>query len=425
MKDISRRLYVDGRQPRIKVEQRIGQKGFESLVTRRNGTSTRFIREAGGDVRAFDSGGEEMGLDDFNTAEEDHSICGTDTSSSPDVVLSAGLISTLGEELVFHSKGDVCFAGDAVPHSMSITLFLADDLIAIMGSYDAAVEKAETVMAHTIAIYEFQFNIILQIKAIGTKSDIVDIGPEASCFTEKCGTSTRLDAWTMVRIPSELSANANILLAGCSSGYLFRTIRGVAYVGQACGRGYQKGTMALYTSQKRLMKDVYVFAHELGHICGAPHPTKIDTPGIMGYKTGYINGDMRFDEATGMKLCNYMRNNVRSSCLTPYDGGATPPPPPVPPPPTPPTPPTGPPSPVPTPTPPTPPTGPPSPVPTPTPPTPPTGPPSPVPTPTPTPPGDKTMTEEQVRNIKIGVGVGGVLLVILLWSLMSGKKRRK
>ena len=169
MKDISRRLYADGRHPRIKVEQRVGQNGFESLVTKRNGTSTRFIREPGGDVKAFDSGGEEMGLDDFNTSEEDHSICATDTSSSQEVVIGAGLISKLGEELVFHSKGDVCYAGDSVPHSMTVTLFLADDMIAIMGSYDAAVEKAETVMAHTIAIYEFQFNIILQIKAIGTK----------------------------------------------------------------------------------------------------------------------------------------------------------------------------------------------------------------------------------------------------------------
>jgi len=394
MLDISRRLYVDGRQPRIKIQQRVGTNGFESLVTNRNGTSTRFIREPGGAVRAFDIKGEEMGLDDFNTAEEDHSICGTDTSASPNIAIGAGLVSKLGEELVFHSKGDVCYAGDSVPHSMTVTLFLTDDMIAIMGSYEATVEKAETVMAHTIAIYEFQFNIILQIKAIGTKQDIVNLGPEASCFTETCGTSTRLDAWTMARIPSELSANANILLAGCSSGYLHRTIRGVAYVGQACGRGYQKGAMALYTSEKKLMKDVYVFAHELGHICGAPHPKQIDTPGIMGYKTGYINGDMRFDEETGMQLCSYMRRNVRDMCLTPYNGGATPPAPPTL-----------------TPTPP--PTGPPSPVPTPT------------PTPTPTPPeDDDTMTEEQVRNIKIGVGVGGLILILIAWSFIGRKKKR-
>jgi hypothetical protein len=217
---------------------------------------------------------------------------------------SAQTPSVAADPLVFWGRG-TCFPGDVNTHTLSVGLLLHNSFVQFYGSLAAARAAMEAAFVTSSIVYEYQFNVALQI---GEMMDATSAPSAVAELLTGCPGSSVVDALgAMSPVVAGLTEKQGVwtLLTNCYPASKTGTgILGVANMG-ACGCGFQaRGwNIGVVNTSPALWRTL---AHELGHGLGMKHSFengKGMTGGIMDYGNPLVDGVPRFRTERAPEAC--------------------------------------------------------------------------------------------------------------------------
>jgi hypothetical protein len=218
--------------------------------------------------------------------------------------VSSSRPSGAADPLMFWGRG-TCYPDDSYTHTLSVGVLLHSSFLRYYGSSSAARAAMEAALVTSSVVYEYQFNVALQI---GTVMDATSAPLVAAELLTSCPGSSVVDALgAMSPVVAGLAETQGVwtLLTNCYPASKTGTgILGVANMGASgCGfqaRGWNIGVVNTSPGLWRTL------AHELGHGLGMQHSFENGvgaTGGIMDYGNPLVDGVPRFRVERAPEAC--------------------------------------------------------------------------------------------------------------------------
>ncbi|GBG28952.1 Disintegrin and metalloproteinase domain-containing protein B [Hondaea fermentalgiana] len=218
---------------------------------------------------------------------------------------SISLASRASNSHVIYGSND-CYEGDKNMHLFEHGIAIDQTFLDLFGSRSAAIKKAESTVATSSAIYEYQMNVRLRIGKILVAGD--DDATHDIFYNCQDGTSSSLAVFRgfVKNIPEGYNQGSWHLMTNC---YPLIPGGGAQTVGTAnfntagCDKNKYGWNAAVSTYITSFWT---VYAHEQGHNFGASHSFELGvgkTGGVMDYGNVNIDGEPLFQDARLTQMC--------------------------------------------------------------------------------------------------------------------------